>query len=153
MFRGLFVLRVLLGSFLVLVVACGGAAAPTAAPATPTEAPPPPATTAPPSADGGAAADGQSIFTGSGGCGACHAIDGITAGQVGPDLTHIGTDAASRKPGTSAEDYIRESITDPEVFVPEGVDRAIPGLMTSALTSNLSGDQVDALVEFMLAQK
>ncbi len=96
---------------------------------------------------------GQEIFTGTGGCSACHTIEGISPGLVGPDLTHIGTDAATRKPGVSAEAYIRESIREPDAFVAEGVARAIPGLMTSAITASLSDDEVAALVEFLLAQK
>ena len=96
---------------------------------------------------------GQAIFIGKGGCLACHTIEGISAGLLGPDLTHIGTDAAGRKSGMSARDYITESIREPEVFVAEGVDRALPGLMTSALTASLSDDEVAALVEFLLAQK
>ncbi len=96
---------------------------------------------------------GVETFTGAGGCSACHTVEGVSAGLVGPDLTHIGTDAATRKPGVSAEAYIRESIREPDAFVAEGVARAIPGLMTSALTANLSDDQVAALVEFLLAQK
>ena len=96
---------------------------------------------------------GQSIFTGKGGCLACHTIEGISTGLVGPDLTHIGTDAAERKPGVSARDYLTEAIREPEAFVPEGVERAIPGLMTAAITASLSDDEVAALVEFLLAQK
>ena len=117
----------------------------------------PPADETPPQ-DGGAGvsdlvAMGQEIFAGAGGCSACHTIEGITAGLLGPDLTHIGTDASSRKSGVSAEDYLTESIRSPEAFVAEGVERAIPGLMTSALTANLSDQQVEALVQFLMAQK
>ena len=97
-------------------------------------------------------AQGQVIFTGKG-CLACHTIEGISTGLVGPDLTHIGTDAGARKPGVSARDYITESIREPESFVAEGVERAIPGLMTSGLTASLNDDDVAALVEFLLAQK
>lgn len=98
-------------------------------------------------------AQGQAIFSGSGGCMACHAVEGIASGMLGPDLTHIGTEAATRKPETSAHDYIAESITEPEAFVATGVERANPGIMTSALTSSLSDSDVEALVEFLLAQK
>ena len=98
-------------------------------------------------------AQGQGIFTGLGGCLACHTIEGISAGMVGPDLTHIGTDGATRKPGVSARDYIAESIRTPEAFVATGVPKAIPGVMTSALVASLSEEQVEALVEFLLAQK
>ena len=144
----------LLGLVLLLALACGGAA--------PADTPvPPKPTTPPPAADTPTAEtptvssdDGEAIFTGSvGGCAVCHTIEGLTAGPIGPDLTHIGTDAGTRKPGFSAEDYIRESIREPEVFVAEGVERAIPGLMLSALTANLTDGQVDALVEFLLKQK
>lgn len=96
---------------------------------------------------------GQEIFVGAGGCLACHTVEGVATGMVGPDLTHIGTEGANRQPGVSARDYITESITMPEAFIPEGVDRAVPGLMTSALTASLSDAEVQALVEFLLAQE
>ena len=86
-------------------------------------------------------------------CSQCHTIEGVASGLIGPDLTRIGTDAATRKPGTSAEDYIRESIEDPKAFVAEGVERATPGLMTNDITEKLTAEQVDALVEFLLEQK
>ena len=127
----------------------------------PSPAPPPAATGSPPETsvetfmgrETNLVALGVETFTGDGGCSACHTVEGISAGLVGPDLTHIGTDAATRKPCVSAEAYIRESIREPDAFVAEGVARAIPGLMTSAITANLSDDQVAALVEFLLAQK
>ncbi len=85
-------------------------------------------------------------------CSTCHQIEGVAAGLIGPDLTHIGTDAATRKAGMSAEDYIRESIKSPTAFVAEGVARATPGLMTDAIVEGLTADQIDALVAFLLAQ-
>ena len=88
--------------------------------------------------------EGEVIFAGSGGCGACHIIEGLTTGGVGPELTYIGTDAASRKSGLSASEYIEESIRSPEAFVPEGVERAMPGLMTSGITAPLTEGQVEA---------
>ena len=50
----------------------------------------------------------------------------------------------------SAEEYIRESIKAPEVFVAAGVDRATAGLMTEAITSGLTDEQIDALVAFLM---
>ena len=138
-----------LGLVLLLALACGGAAAPTVRPAATDTPIPPPADDTPTAGP----VDGKAIFTGSGGCAACHTIEGLTAGPIGPDLTHIGTDAGTRKPGLSAEAYIEESIRKPEVFVAEGVPRATPGLMTTVLTANLTDGQVDALVEFLLKQK
>lgn len=98
-------------------------------------------------------AQGQQIFTSTGGCNACHTVQGVSSGLVGPDLSHIGTDGAERKPGVSARDYIAESIRSPEAFVAPDVERATAGIMTSAITANLSNQQVQALVEFLLAQK
>ena len=100
---------------------------------------------------------GQKIFTGAvadgaGGCTVCHTIEGISNGMVGPDLTHIGTNASSRK-DVSAKDYLIESIRSPEAFVAEGVERAIPGLMITAVTVHLTDQQVEALVQFLLAQQ
>lgn len=48
-------------------------------------------------------------------CFACHTIEalGIRGGQRGPDLSSAGKEAEVRKPGVSAEDYLRESIVDP----------------------------------------
>jgi len=108
-----------------------------------------------PTGDGGGdlAAQGRDIFTGGGGCGACHTVDGVSTGAVGPDLTHIGAEGESRKPGMSSKDYITESIRDPEAFVATGVERAIPGIMTQGITAGLSDADVDALVAFLLEQK
>ena len=83
-------------------------------------------------------------------CNTCHQIEGLAAGLIGPDLTRIATDAGTRIPGMSAEQYIRESITNPEEFIPTGVERATAGLMTEAITSGLTDDQVDALVAFLM---
>ena len=137
--------------------------------------PPPPAATAtsPPAATAtsaplptsppsdGLAAQGKAIFLTAPDsvgiqplwCLLCHKIEGVSEGVLGPDLTRIGTDAATRKPGTSAEDYIRESIVAPTAFVAEGVERATPGLMTDAIVAGLTDDQVNALVAFLLEQK
>lgn len=48
-------------------------------------------------------------------CFACHTIEtlGIRGGQRGPDLSDAGKQAQARKPGMSAEDYLRQSIVDP----------------------------------------
>ena len=127
-------------------LACGGAEVPTERPSV-TE---PPKVVDPPTPG---PVDGEDIFTDLGLCATCHTIEGVATGMLGPDLTHIGTDAETRKPGVSAEDYIRESIKDPEAFVAEGVERATAGLMLASVTANLTDGQVDALVEFLLEQK
>lgn len=95
-------------------------------------------------------AQGQAVFTGSGTCAACHTIEGVSgaAGTVGPNLTHIGTVAASRKESISAEEYIRESISSPSAFVVAGFTAVMPSL-SAALTT----EELDNLVEFLLSRK
>lgn len=88
-------------------------------------------------------------------CYQCHKIESIpqAAGLIGPDHTHLATWAADRRPGYRAEEYIRESVVDPTAFVAEGVERSTLGLMTEAITEKLTGEQVDALVAFLLTLK
>ncbi len=110
---------------------------------------------------GGLAAQGRSIFISGQGegaatpCSTCHYIEGVpeAVGLLGPDLTRIGADAASRQPGVSAEAYLTASIREPESFVAEGVERATPGLMIASITAGLSDADVEALVAYLLEQK
>ncbi len=119
------------------------------------------ASTDAPAPAGGLVAEGQSLFmtpppnVGPQAlwCSQCHAIEGLADGLIGPDLTNIGAVAASRKPGTSAEEYLVESLRNPDGFIPDGVERATPGLMTLAIVQDLTDEQVDALVAFLLAQQ
>jgi mono/diheme cytochrome c family protein len=85
------------------------------------------------------------------GCFACHTIEGISAGLVGPNLTQIGTDAASRIPDLTAEEYIRQSILDPNAFVVEGF--TAPSAMPANFGDLISPEQLDDLVAFLLAQQ
>ena len=56
------------------------------------------------------------------GCAGCHAIEGISVGAVGPNLTAIGEIAETRVEGYTAEEYIRESIVNPSAYIVEGFD-------------------------------
>jgi mono/diheme cytochrome c family protein len=95
------------------------------------------------------AARGRQVFLASG-CTGCHTIDGVSTGIVGPNLTKIGDVAATRKDGVSAEEYIRESILNTNAFVVEGFQ---PNLMPQNYSQQLSNNQLDDLVAFLLAQK
>ena len=88
-------------------------------------------------------------------CSQCHTIEGIpeAIGLIGPEHTLIGRDAANRAPGLSAEEYLRQSILDPPAHVAEGVVRASPGLMTKEITQELTDEQINALVAFLLTLK
>jgi cytochrome c oxidase subunit 2 len=81
-------------------------------------------------------------------CGQCHLMDGV-GGQLGPDLSHIGTTAATRRAGVSAEDYVRESILTPGAYVVPGYNDVMP----RGLARNLSQSDLDALVLFVASHR
>ena len=88
--------------------------------------------------------DGSQVFV-SKGCSGCHAIDQVV---VGPAIGGIATRGSERKPGLSAEAYIRESIETPGAFVVDG----FPNLMPS-LRGSMSDEEFDALVAYLLTLK
>jgi cytochrome c oxidase subunit II len=95
---------------------------------------------------GGGQADGKQVFTSSG-CGGCHTLaDAGTDATVGPKLDGLAETAAERRKGTSAEDYVRQSITEPQAFVVKG----FPNVMPKDYREQLSPEQLDALVEYLL---
>ncbi len=119
--------------------------------------PPPPGFFAPPPpAAGASTSPGQTLFIGAGGCSACHTIDGVSVGILGPDLSRVAATAAGRIPGYSDEEYIRESILEPDAYTAappaEGIDKEYPsGLMGATVAGlNLSDENVDDLVEYLL---
>ena len=180
--RGLTVGPALL-ALLFIVVACAGgntappvptgAVAPTLPPTRPSATSAPLPTTAaatatvPPASPGidapGSSADlvaaGRDLFTGGGACSACHTIDGTAQGILGPDQSRIGAQAAARIPGYTAEQYIRESITDPCAYTVTPADAGITreydcNLMVATLAGiTLSDADIDALVAFLLQQQ
>ena len=93
-----------------------------------------------PAAGGGA---GKALFI-SQGCGGCHTFKAAgTAGTVGPDLDQVVADA--QKAGKSVEDYIRESILNPDAYVAPGFAKGIMPPFEGKLTDS----QVDELISFL----
>jgi hypothetical protein len=86
-------------------------------------------------------------------CIGCHVIPGIPAavGQVGPDLSNIGVDGATRIPGYTAEQYIRESLLNPNAFIaPEcPAGPCLPNLMVQNLGDTLTAEEIDTLVAYL----
>lgn len=90
------------------------------------------------------------------GCGSCHKIGAIgEAHKVGPDLTYIGLTAGERAPGMSAEEYIRQSILEPNAYLaPECPNSpCLPGIMPQNFHLRLSDGQVNSLVTYLLARQ
>ncbi len=88
----------------------------------------------------------QQLFVGT--CGTCHAIEGISTGAVGPDLTQIGSRA-------DAAAYIRQSILEPDAVIAEACPGGAcpPGVMPQSFGDLLSDEELDALVDFLVAQR
>ncbi len=88
---------------------------------------------------------GLQVFLQSG-CVACHTIAGVEGaiGQIGPELTNVASQAGSRVPGLSAEQYLRQSVLEPASFVVDG----FAPLMTPGLVAE--GPDLDALIEYLL---
>jgi len=99
---------------------------------------------APPPAAGDAAA-GKQLF-GAQGCNACHTFKpaGSNA-KVGPDLDNLAADAAKANRG-SEQQYIAESIKDPNAYVAPGFPQ---GVMPTNFGSTLSDKQIADLVAFL----
>jgi cytochrome c oxidase subunit 2 len=82
------------------------------------------------------------------GCNACHTLsDAGATGAVGPSLDGLGEAAGARRPGLSAEEYIRESILDPNAFIVPGFQA---GLMPPNLGERLSPQELEILVTYLL---
>lgn len=98
---------------------------------------------------GGTPSDaGRQVFL-TAGCTACHTIDSIpqARGNVGPNLTNVGTRAGMRKPGMSAEDYLKESVMQPDAFIAPGYPNAMPPGLVQA------GPNLDNLIAFLSSLK
>ena len=87
------------------------------------------------------------------GCGACHLIgEHGDSGKVGPDLSNIGNLAGNRVPGQPAEEYLRNSILYPDLFIapqcPNG--DCLAHVMPGDYYLRLTGSQVDLVVDYLL---
>ena len=82
------------------------------------------------------------------GCANCHEPN-LFGQRLGPPLDHIGTVAGTRRPGLSAEEYLRQSILDPGAYVVPGYQDSMP----RDLGRDLSPTDLDALVAYLLSLK
>jgi cytochrome c553 len=126
-------------ALLLSLVACGGESAPEGGEG---------------GAGAAAAADGETLFAQQligtqAGCVTCHSLEPDVV-IVGPSLAKIGAEAGSRVSGLAAEEYLRQSILEPDAYTAEGF---AAGLMPKALAGELSEKQVSDLVAYMLTLK
>ena len=80
---------------------------------------------------------GRALFN-TKGCSACHTVQGISSGVVGPELTNIYADKGA--------DYIHESILDPNAVIAQGF---APDLMPKNFGELLTEDDISDIIEFL----
>ena len=89
---------------------------------------------------------GEQIFTAAG-CAGCHTFAPAGSnGTIGPSLNELKTQAGNMEAGKSAEDYVRESIEDPNAFVVKGYSANVMPQFKGKLTDQ----QIQALVQYIL---
>ena len=88
---------------------------------------------------------GEQIFQAAG-CASCHTLAKAGAsGTVGPSLEDLASAAGRREPGKSAEEYLRESILEPDAFTVQGFQRgAMPAF------DQLDDKQLKLLIDYLL---
>jgi cytochrome c2 len=104
----------------------------------------------------GDAANGERLFNESiigaasaPGCITCHSLEpGVVI--VGPSHSDVGTRAETAVPGMSAEDYLRQSIVEPNAHITEGYTE---GVMYQNFGEELTNSQINDLVAFLLTLK
>ena len=87
---------------------------------------------------------GRTTF-GNAGCGGCHTFTPAgTDAEIGPSLDNLAADAETA--GVPLEEYIRQSIVDPDAVVAEGYQA---GVMPTTFGETLSQEELDALVAYL----
>jgi ferredoxin len=83
------------------------------------------------------------------GCRICHSLE---TGQtlVGPSFAGLAERAAGRVPGMTAEEYIRQSILEPDAYIVEGFPS---GQMIPNLDEVLSEAQINELIAYLMTIK
>ena len=83
------------------------------------------------------------------GCITCHSLEpGVVV--VGPSQADVGARAETAVEGMSAEEYLRQSIVDPNAHLAEGFG---PDLMHQTYGEELTNTQINDLVAYMLTLK
>lgn len=91
----------------------------------------------------------KSVLEGQAGCVTCHSREpGVVL--VGPSLANIGNEAVEMVPDMTAEEYLRQSILQPDAFVVGGFPA---GTMPKVWGDVLSTQQVDQLIAYLLTLK
>jgi mono/diheme cytochrome c family protein len=82
-------------------------------------------------------------------CANCHTLTELD--HLGPGFEGIADRAATRVPGLSAEEYIRQSIVDPEAYIVEG-SWPEGEVMPTSYADEYSEQDINDLVAFLMTQ-
>ena len=93
---------------------------------------------------------GEIIFNGKGKCNTCHTLDPSAPKGRCPDLSVIGSQAATRKPGVSAKDYLIESTYEPHKFLVTGYGNIMPPVWKPPIS--LSELEIETVIAFLQNQ-
>lgn len=103
--------------------------------------------TAPTAPGAGPDEQGRTLFQQKG-CIGCHSVTDkglVSRTPMAPDLSAVGQRAAARRPGLAAEDYVKESVRQPQAYI-------VPGFAEIQMpTLPVSDTEVQAIVAFLLA--
>ncbi len=89
----------------------------------------------------------QATLGSAAGCKTCHSLE-PGAVIIGPSMAGIGTVAASRVSGMSAEEYLKKSIVDPNAYVVDGFPASV---MPNTYINQLTEEEIDKLVAYLLS--
>ena len=83
------------------------------------------------------------------GCITCHSLEaGVVL--VGPSHNGLGTRAATAVDGMTAEEYLTQSIKEPDAHITEGFTA---GVMYQNYAQDIPNSQINDIVAFLLTQK
>lgn len=106
---------------------------------------------APPAAEPTGPRDPEVLFNQVLGCMGCHNLDvpqtATNRGPIGPNMGNLATNAAARVPGQSAEEYVYESIVEPNVYIVEGYPS---GIMPQNYDQLMSEEEIQLMVGWLL---
>jgi len=88
---------------------------------------------------------GEQIFTAAG-CAGCHTFGPAGSnGTIGPDLNDLKAAAGKYAKDKTPEEYVQESIVQPDAFIVPGFGNAMP-----SFEGRLTEEQIKALVDYLL---
>ncbi len=91
----------------------------------------------------------QNVIGTQAGCKTCHSLqEGVVI--VGPSMAGIGARAGETVPGVTAEEYLRQSILEPDAYLIVGYPA---GTMPKIWGNELGEDQINNLVAYLLSLK